>query len=296
MLVQIVVNGLVLAGTYALVAVGLTLVFGVMRMVNFAEGQSVMIGAFVAFTAAPYIGYVPAILVAMLVNAGFGIILERTAFRPFRGVELNGLIASMGMSIILINAGELIWGTAPQQFDTALNDVSFRIGTIGVSGQRLLVIGSSVVLLTLLWWVVQRSALGRQFRAVSEDPEIAAAMGIDPHRISRLSVMLGSALAAAAGALTGPVNLMTPRYGADRDAKRLRGHHPRRVRQCEWHHSGRAADWHGAERLGGLRVERLFRFHRVRPADCHPCLLPARPGCGTVGRECLAPCSGTAAF
>lgn len=213
MLVQIVVNGLVLAGTYALVAVGLTLVFGVMRMVNFAEGQSVMIGAFVAFTAAPYIGYVPAILVAMLVNAGFGIILERTAFRPFRGVELNGLIASMGMSIILINAGELIWGTAPQQFDTALNDVSFRIGTIGVSGQRLLVIGSSVVLLTLLWWVVQRSALGRQFRAVSEDPEIAAAMGIDPHRISRLSVMLGSALAAAAGALTGPVNLMTPDMG-----------------------------------------------------------------------------------
>jgi branched-chain amino acid transport system permease protein len=98
MAVQIIVNGLILASTYALVAVGLTLIFGVMRMVNFAEGQSVMIGAFVALTAAPYVGYIPAIGVAMLVNAGLGVILERTAFRPFRGMELNGLIASMGIS------------------------------------------------------------------------------------------------------------------------------------------------------------------------------------------------------
>jgi branched-chain amino acid transport system permease protein len=94
---QILVNGLVLSGGYALVAVGLTLTFGVMRMVNFAEGQSVMIGAFVAYTAVPYVGYVGAIAAAMAVNAVLGIILERTAFRPFRGVELNGLIASMGM-------------------------------------------------------------------------------------------------------------------------------------------------------------------------------------------------------
>jgi len=100
---QILVNGLVLAGGYALVAVGLTLTFGVMRMVNFAEGQSVMIGAFIAYTTVPYVGYVGAIAAAMAVNAVLGVILERTAFRPFRGVELNGLIASMGMSIVLVN-------------------------------------------------------------------------------------------------------------------------------------------------------------------------------------------------
>ena len=82
---QILVNGLVLSGSYALVAVGLTLTFGVMRMVNFAEGQSVMIGAFVAYTAVPYLGYVGAIAAAMAVNAVLGVILERTAFRPFRG-------------------------------------------------------------------------------------------------------------------------------------------------------------------------------------------------------------------
>ena len=86
MFAQILVNGLVLSGGYALVAVGLTLTFGVMRMVNFAEGQSVMIGAFVAYTAVPYLGYVGGIAVAMAVNAVLGIILERTAFRPFRGV------------------------------------------------------------------------------------------------------------------------------------------------------------------------------------------------------------------
>ena len=213
MLVQILVNGLILAGNYALVAVGLTLIFGVMRMVNFAEGQSVMIGAFVAFTAAPYVGYLPAIGVAMIVNAGLGVILERTAFRPFRGVELNGLIASMGMSIILINIAELVWGTVPQPFDTPLNNISVTIGTVGVSVQRLVVIACSVLLLMSLWWLVQHSSLGRQFRAVSEDAEVAAAMGIDTNRIARTSVVVGSSLAAAAGALSGPVNMLAPEMG-----------------------------------------------------------------------------------
>ena len=140
-------------------------------------------------------------------------ILERIAFRPFRGVELNGLIASMGMSIILINIAELVWGTSPRAFDTRLNQISFTLGTVGVSAQRLLVIGSSVALLLALWWLVQYSSLGRQFRAVSEDPEIAAAIGIDTNRVSRASVVLGSSLAAAAGAVSGPVNLLSPEMG-----------------------------------------------------------------------------------
>lgn len=213
MLTQILINGLILAGSYALIAVGLTLIFGVMRMVNFAQGQSAMIGAFVAFTIAPFIGYLPAIAGAMLANAGLGIVLERTAFRPFRGVELNGLIASMGMSIILINIAELVWGTTPRTFDTPLNHISFLFGTVGVSAQRLLVIASSVGLLLGLWWLVRFSSLGRQFRAVSEDPEIAAAIGIDTVRISRTSVVLGTSLSAAAGALSGPVNLLSPDLG-----------------------------------------------------------------------------------
>jgi branched-chain amino acid transport system permease protein len=211
--VQIIVNGLVLAGNYALVAVGLTLIFGVMRMVNFAEGQSVMIGAFVALTATPFVGYIAAIGVAMLVNAFLGIILERTAFRPFRGRELNGLIASMGMSIILINLAELTFGTVPQPFHTSLNDISVTLGTVGISLQRLLVIACSFALLLSLWCLVQFSSLGRQFRAVSEDAEVAAAMGIDADRIARTSVVIGSSLAAAAGALSGPVNFLTPEMG-----------------------------------------------------------------------------------
>jgi len=151
--------------------------------------------------------------VAMIVNAGLGVILERTAFRPFRGIELNGLIASMGMSIILINIAELVWGTVPQPFDTALNNISFTFGTVGVSAQRLAVIACSVGLLLGLWWLVQFSSLGRQFRAVSEDAEIAAAMGIDANRIARTSVVIGSSLAAAAGALSGPVNMLAPEMG-----------------------------------------------------------------------------------
>jgi branched-chain amino acid transport system permease protein len=213
MLIQIGINGLILAGNYALVAVGLTLIFGVMRMVNFAQGQSVMLGAFTAFSLAPSIGYVPAILVAMLVNAALGLVLERIAFRPFRGVELNGLIASMGMSIILVNIAELIWGTTPRAFETSLNQISFTIGSVGVSAQRLLVILASVLLLLGLWWLIERSSTGRQFRAVAEDPEIAAAFGIDANRVSRRAVVLGSMLAAAAGALSGPVTVISPQMG-----------------------------------------------------------------------------------
>lgn len=213
MLVQIVVNGLILAGTYALVAVGLTLIFGVMRMVNFAEGQSVMVGGFVALTAAPFVGYLPAIGAAMIVNAGLGVVIERTAFRPFRGAELNGLIASMGLSIILVNVAEIVWGTVPRTFDTPFNRRSVVIGNVGVSVQRLLVIAASVALLLGLWWLVERSRLGKQFRAVSEDPEVASAMGIDTNRISRAAVVIGSSLAAAAGALSGPVNLLAPEMG-----------------------------------------------------------------------------------
>lgn len=213
MLAQILLNGLMLAGSYALVAVGLTLVFGVMRMVNFAQGQAVMIGAFTAFSAAPAIGYLPAIGLAIAINAIFGVVLERTAFRPFRGVELNGLIASMGMSIILVNIAEIVWGTTPRTFDTRLSRISISVGTVGISAQRLLVIVASLLLLLGLWWLVQHSAFGRQLRAVAEDAETASAMGIDADRISRLAVVIGSALAGSAGALVGPVNLISPQMG-----------------------------------------------------------------------------------
>ena len=189
MLAQILINGLVLAGGYALVAVGLTLTFGVMRMVNFAEGQSVMIGAFVACTTVPYLGYVGGIAAAMAVNAVLGVILERTAFRPFRGIELNGLIASMGMSIILVNIAELVWGTTPRPFDTIYNETSINFGTVGISVQRLICVAASAVILLALWWLVQYTSLGRKFRAVSEDHETAAAMGIDVNQVSRLALV-----------------------------------------------------------------------------------------------------------
>ena len=221
-------------------AVGLTLTFGVMRMVNFAEGQSVMIGAFVAFTATPFIGYVPAILIAMLVNAGLGVVLERTAFRPFRGMELNGLIASMGMSIILVNLAELTWGTTPRSFDTAMNSVSVTIGTVGVSVQRLVIIGASVCLLGLLWWFVQHSSLGRQFRAVSRGSGDRVRHG-DRHAShlaarGRLRVHAGGRRRCAHGSGQ-PAD---PGYGPERDAERLRGDHPGRVRQRQRNHHGRA--------------------------------------------------------
>ncbi len=213
MLLQTFINGLILAGSYALVAVGLTLVYGVMHMVNFAQGQFIMIGAFVAWVLTPKLGYALAILAAMAVTAVLGLVVERIAFRPFRGVELNGLIASMGVSIMLTNVAELIWGTMPRMFQTPYGAVSVTIGTLGISLQRILVFVVSLVLLLLLWWLVQYTSLGKKIRAVAEDPEIAGVMGIDANRIAIITFLLGSALAAAAGALNGPINLITPAMG-----------------------------------------------------------------------------------
>jgi branched-chain amino acid transport system permease protein len=173
----------------------------------------VMIGAFVAYTAVPHLGYLGAIAAAMAVNAVLGVILERTAFRPFRGVELNGLIASMGMSIVLVNVAELVWGTTPRPFETIYNDTSINLGTVGVSVQRLICVAASAAILLGLWWLVQYTSLGRKFRAVSEDHETAAAMGIDVNQVSRLALVIGSMMAASAGALTGPVNMIAPDMG-----------------------------------------------------------------------------------
>ena len=282
------INGLILAGNYALVAVGLTLIFGVMRMVNFAQGQSVMLGAFTAFSLAPSIGYVPAILVAMLVNAGLGLVLERTAFRPFRGVELNGLIASMGMSIILVNVAELIWGTTPRAFETSLNQISFTIGSVGVSAQRLLVIVASVLLLLGLWWLIERSSTGRQFRAVAEDPEIAAAFGIDANRVSRRAVVLGSMLAAAAGALSGPVDRDFTANGSGGDAQCVCRGDPGRLRQRQRHDLRCPADRDGTVIRRRVHLERLLELDRVRAAGDDADFLPVGPRARADQRKCLA--------
>lgn len=213
MFLQIIVNGLILAGTYALVAVGLTLVYGVMRMVNFAQGQFMMIGAYVAWMLTPYMGYLPAIAVAMVLAVIIGLVVERVAFRPFRGVQLNGLIASMGISIMLTNLAELAWGTMPRMFETPYVSATVTLGTLGVSVQRLLVFGVSVTLLTSLWLLVQFTSLGKKIRAVAEDPEVASVMGIDANRIAVSTFVLASVLAAAGGALNGPVNLIAPSMG-----------------------------------------------------------------------------------
>ena len=263
---QILVNGLVLSGGYALVAVGLTLTFGVMRMVNFAEGQSVMIGAFVAYTAVPYVGYVGAIAAAMAVNAVLGIILERTAFRPFRGVELNGLIASMGMSIILVNIAELVWGTTPRPFETIYNETSINFGTVGISVQRLICVVASAAILLGLWWLVQYTSLGRKFRAVSEDHETAAAMGIDVNQVSRLALVIGSMMAASAGALTGPVNMIAPDMGRTEMLNAFAAIILGGFGNVNGTILGRAADRHDSEPRRGLHFECLFDLDRVRPA------------------------------
>ena len=211
---QLVINALLLAGTYGLVALGLTLIFGVMQTVNFAHGQFLMLGAYLALLLTPHIGYLAATVCAAVAVGILGIFTERLAFRPFRGqIMLKGLVASLAFGIILQNTAEVVWGTAPRFFRTSLTTQILELGTLGISYQRIAIIVVSFSIMGLMYWFIEKTDLGRKMRAVAEDPEIAGAMGINADHVFRIAFFIASGLAAIAGSLYGPADIVAPDMG-----------------------------------------------------------------------------------
>jgi branched-chain amino acid transport system permease protein len=203
---QSLVNGFVLGTTYVLVAIGFTLIFGIMRMVNFAHGEFYMLGAFVTFFAfAQYqIPFVISLIIAAVVVGALGMIIELVVFRPFRGNELNGMIASLGLAIIIQNLAMLAWGASPRNMPAVVTGV-LKIGPVIFPWARLYVIGAAMVIVALFYIVITYTSLGRAMRAVAQDTEIALVQGIRAERIYPLAFGLSVALAAMAGGLMAPV-------------------------------------------------------------------------------------------
>jgi branched-chain amino acid transport system permease protein len=215
--IQLTIDALTLGSVYALIALGYTLVYGVLKLLNFAHGDVFMVGSFAGFGVFQALGgsnpTVPlwlfltlVTLAAMAVCAGLGVAIERFAYRPLRDApRIAPLISALGVSFFLANSMQLLFGAAPRTYDTfgihnaVLYTSGFDIGNVHMPLLRVITIAAAFVLMAMLWFVVNRTQAGKAMRATSFDREAASMMGIDVDRVIVFTFVVGSALAGAAG-------------------------------------------------------------------------------------------------
>lgn len=203
---QQLVNGLALGSIYALIAIGYTMVYGIVQLINFAHGDIYMIGAFVGFFAVVKYGlpFLPTLLLAMLVCSVLGVIIEKIAYRPLRNSpRITALITAIGVSLFLENVVRWRLGPDPRAFPELFSVKVFSLGGVQVSNVQLLIFGVALVLIVILQFIIYRTRIGKAMRAVSQDQDAARLMGINVDRTISVTFAIGSALAAAAGILVG---------------------------------------------------------------------------------------------
>ncbi|HEY7245854.1 MAG TPA: branched-chain amino acid ABC transporter permease [Xanthobacteraceae bacterium] len=211
------INGIVLGSLYVLVALGLTLIYGVLVQINFAHADVVTIGAFAAyfFTFALGGNYLVSIAVALVIGAALGWLVNAAIFAPLRGrSELLPLIATIGVSILLQNAMLLAFGPIPYAFDSPYSNSVIRLwGGTFITRQNLIIITVSAVTIGLLYAFMKFTFMGKALRAVAQDRETAGLMGINPNQLVMLTFVIASALAGMGGAMLGPILVLTPFAG-----------------------------------------------------------------------------------
>ena len=203
---QYLINGVSIGAVYAIIALGYTMVYGIAKMLNFAHGDVIMVGAYMSFCVTNYLG-LPAwvsILVAMAVCMVLGIIIEGLAYKPLRGASsLAVLITAIGVSYFLQNAAQLIWGSAPKNFTSIVTFDPIKLfdGRLTITGEVIITILASIVIMVALTLFTGKTRMGKAMRAVSEDRAAAQLMGINVNNTISMTFAIGSALAAIAGVL-----------------------------------------------------------------------------------------------
>jgi branched-chain amino acid transport system permease protein len=213
---QHLVNGLVLGGTYALLGIGLTLIFGLMNLVNFAHGELYTLGAYATFAALTLGGlnFFAAVAAAIVVGALAGALCERVLLRPLRDESIDTtMLVMIGLWIVLQNGELLAWGGVARSIPHPFPTAPIVLGPVGIAPLRLFVVVTALALIVAAWLLIQRTRLGTAMRATFQDRETAALMGVRIGRIHTATFAFGSALAAAAGALLGPIFLAYPSMG-----------------------------------------------------------------------------------
>jgi branched-chain amino acid transport system permease protein len=211
------INGIVVGSLYVLVALGLTLIYGVLVQINFAHADIVTLGAFAAYFVTHLLSgnYFAGIIAALVVGGVVGWLLNAAIFTPLRdrNNELLPLIATIGVSVMLQNAMLVLLGPIPYAFETPYSNLVIHVGSIFVTVQNALIIAVSAITIALLYGFMKFTFLGKALRAVSQDRDTAALMGINPNHVIMLTFVIASALAGMAGALLGPVLVLTPFAG-----------------------------------------------------------------------------------
>lgn len=211
------INGVVVGSLYVLVALGLTLIYGVLVQINFAHADIVTLGAFTAYFVTHLISgnYFAGIAAALIVGGALGWLVNASIFAPLRerGNELLPLIATIGVSITLQNAMLVLLGPIPYAFETPYSNHVIRFSGIFLTVQSVLIIVMSTIAIGLLYAFMKFTFLGKALRAVSQDRETAALMGINPNHLIMLTFVIASALAGMSGAMLGPVLVLTPFAG-----------------------------------------------------------------------------------
>lgn len=213
--VQQFVNGIALGSVYSLVALGLTLVYGVLKVPNFAHGALYMAGAYVAYVMLTSVGtpYVVAIVVSMAVLAVLGGAMEWLVFRRLEGRSpVHAMIAALGLLFFMEGTADVIFGADFRQVPTPFDGVVTVMG-VSITEQRLLVIGAAVATMVALYLLLKRTFVGMSIEAMAQDREGALLVGIDVRRVAMLTFAISGALAAVAGSLIAPLLLVFPNMG-----------------------------------------------------------------------------------
>lgn len=214
--IQAVVNGIMIGGVYALIAVGLTLIFGVMDVVNFAHGEFVMLGMFATYLLHLLLGFDPivSIIVAVPIMFGVGVLTQRTTIARVVGLPHESqILLTLGISVLLINLMLLIMGADPHSIQTSYKFSSIQIGPILIVLPRFIAFSVAMVASAMLWLFLSRTEMGRGLRAVAEKPEVATLMGINPKKMHWLAFGIGIALAGVAGTVVTPFRYIYPSVG-----------------------------------------------------------------------------------
>jgi len=215
-LLQHLVNAVVLGGTYALLGIGLTLIFGIMRVVNFTHGELYAFGAYAVywFVATSGVNFFLAIPLAIGAGLLLGAAVEYLLLRPMRGADIDTtMLVMIGAWIVMQNSEMIVWGGVAKSIATPFPESPLVVGPVSVSWLRLFALGFALLLIAGTYILINRTKLGKAMRATFQDSDTAALMGVNIRAIHTATFAIGSGLAAAAGALLGPVFLVEPTMG-----------------------------------------------------------------------------------
>lgn len=214
-LIQQLFNGITIGSVYSLVALGLTLVYGILHIPNFAHGAMYMVGGYITLTMMVYIGfrYWVSIVVSLLVVGLLSILVERLVFHPLRNtISINSMVAAIGIMLFLEAFAQLVWGPDFRQMPTPYLDVIHVFG-VTLTVQRLLIIVAAVAVMILLNLFLKKTFIGRTIVAMSQNREGAFLVGINANKVAMITFFIAGALAAIAASLTSPINLVFPGMG-----------------------------------------------------------------------------------